>query len=217
MEFDRTLVASEFHALNAQLQPHFVFNALHGISTLVDTDPGRAKAMMLKLSSFLRRTLEHNNSDLISLEEELRFVREYLDLEEMRLGDRLAVTWSIDGDAVWVLVPQLILQPLVENAVKHGVCMLREGGRIEISARRSEQKLVLRVRNPFGESRAPGTGIGLRNTVARLKYLYSDDASFSFSESGNRTATASVALPVLGSPESHLTYSQPTQAMDCFR
>lgn len=199
MEFDGVSVPNEFQTLTAQLQPHFVFNALHGISTLVDIDPPRAKAMMLKLSSFLRRTLENSSCDLISLEEELQFTREYLELEKLRLGDRLAVAWSIEPDATWVLVPQLILQPLVENAVKHGVSLLREGGRIEIAARRIEERLELRIRNTIGGICAPGTGIGLRNTVARLNYLYADDAKFSFTESEDRTATARVIVPVLGS------------------
>lgn len=201
MEFDSVAMASEFQALNAQIQPHFVFNALHGISTLVEIDPSRAKAMMLKLSNFLRRTLEHPPADLISLEEELEFVEEYLDLEKMRLGDRLDVAWSIETETMWVLVPQMILQPLVENAVKHGVSTLRQGGQIQIGAQLNEQTLELRIHNSFGARRTSGTGIGLRNTAARLKYLYCEDAALSFAESDDRTATARIVVPALRSPQ----------------
>lgn len=201
MQFERAITAGEFHALSSQLHPHFLFNALHGISTLVDIDPGRAKAMMLKLSSFLRRALEYDSFDLIPLSEELKSIREYLDLEKMRLGARLAVDWSIHPSTVNLLVPQWILQPLVENAVKHGASVLQQGGWIEINARRREERIEIRIRNSFAEKRVPGTGIGLRNTVARLKYLYSDDATFSFRETDSGTAVAKIILPALRSTE----------------
>ena len=114
VEFQRALAASELQALKMQLHPHFLFNTLHGISTLIDTDQASAKEMVVKLSTLLRGTLEHSSSDLIPLREELKFVREYLDLEAMRLGTRLNVEWSIDSDTGSTLVPQLILQTLVE-------------------------------------------------------------------------------------------------------
>ena len=211
MQCERAITEAEFHAMSSQLHPHFLFNALHGISTLVDIDPARAKAMMLKLSSFLRRALEYDSVDLIPLSEELKSVREYLDLEKMRLGNRLAVDWSIHPDTVDVLVPRWILQPLVENAVKHGASILRQGGWVEINARRHEERIEIRIRNSFAEKRGPGTGIGLRNTVARLKYLYSDDATFSFRETDSGTAVARITLPALNSTEAGFHSSIPSR------
>jgi two-component system, LytTR family, sensor kinase len=197
-EFQRALAASELQALKMQLQPHFLFNTLHGISTLIDTDQSSAKEMVVKLSTLLRRTLERSGSDLISLSEELTFAREYLDLEKMRLGARLAVDWSVDPHTVETLVPQLILQPLIENAVRHGVACSRDGGWLEISARKSGESLELCVRNSIGGKRNSGIGVGLKNTEARLRNLYSDEASFSFVESGDQLAVATIVLPALG-------------------
>lgn len=198
VEFQRALAASELQALKMQLHPHFLFNTLHGISTLIDTDQVSAKKMVVKLSSLLRGTLEHSSSDLIPLSEELKFVREYLELEAMRLGTRLNVEWSINSDTGSTLVPQLILQPLVENAVRHGIACTREGGWVEIKSTKSAGTLELCIRNSIGGKRTPGLGVGLRNTDARLRYLYADEATFAFAETDDHTATAILRLPALG-------------------
>lgn len=196
-EFQRALAASELQALKMQLHPHFLFNTLHGISTLIDTDQVTAKAMVVKLSTLLRRTLEHNGSDLIPLSEELKFIREYLDIENMRLGARLLVSWSIDPSTQQTLVPQLILQPLVENAIRHGIACSRDGGWLEVTSRKRGPSLELCIRNSVGNKRTAGIGVGLKNTEARLRNLYSDEASFSFVENEDCTATATVMLPAL--------------------
>jgi two-component system, LytTR family, sensor kinase len=198
-EYQQALAASELQALKTQLHPHFLFNTLHGISTLIDSDGTTAKAMIVKLSSLLRRALEHTGSDLIPLEEELRFVSEYLDLEKMRFGARFTVSWSIDVTTEQMLVPQLILQPLVENAIRHGVACSREKSWIEIMSQRTDRGLELRIRNSIAGERPGGTGVGLRNTEARLKFLYSDEATFSFQVGEDHTATATLVLPMLGS------------------
>ena len=197
-EFQRALAASELQALKMQLHPHFLFNTLHGISTLIDTDQASAKEMVVKLSTLLRRTLEHSGSDLIPLREELTFVREYLDLETMRLGARLTVSWSIDPSTQQILVPQLILQPLVENAVRHGIACSRDGGWLEITSAKKSSTLELHIRNSVGGKRTPGIGVGLRNTEARLRNLYSDEARFSFVETSDHVAVAIIVLPALG-------------------
>jgi len=200
-EYQQALAASELQALKMQLHPHFLFNTLHGISTLIDSDGKNAKAMIVKLSSLLRTAVEHGSSDLIPLQEELKFVREYLDLEKMRLGSRLSVDWSIDPDTQQTLVPQLILQPLVENAIRHGVACSREGGWVDIFSRRCDGVFEIRIRNSVEGKRPAGTGVGLRNTEARLRYLYSGDATFSFVLSADHTATATLVLPALGSQQ----------------
>jgi hypothetical protein len=120
-EYQQALAASELQALKMQLQPHFLFNTLHGIATLVDGDAKNAKAMIIKLSNLLRVALDRDNSDLISLEDELTFVREYLDLEKMRLRNRLTIKWIVAPETCRFMVPQMILLPLVEDAIRHGV------------------------------------------------------------------------------------------------
>jgi two-component system LytT family sensor kinase len=199
-EFQQALAASELHALKLQLHPHFLFNTLHGISTLIETDGALAQSMIVKLSSLLRMALEHSGSDLIPLHEELKFIGEYLDIEQMRFGSRLTVTWSIEQSTLQGLVPQLILQPLVENAVRHGVASRRENGWIEIASKTSERGMDLRISNSIGINRPEGIGVGLSNTRARLKHLYSGEATFSFVVGNDQTATAELVLPMLGSP-----------------
>jgi two-component system, LytTR family, sensor kinase len=198
-EYQQALAASELQALKMQIHPHFLFNTLHGISTLIDSDGKSAKLMIVKLSSLLRKALEQDGSDLIPLHEELQFVGEYLDLERMRFGARLTVSLSIDPITRPMLVPQLILQPLVENAIRYGVAQSREKSWIEIVSRRRHGDLELRISNSIGGKGPSGTGLGLRNTVARLKYLYSDEATFRFVADEDRIATATLVLPELGS------------------
>jgi hypothetical protein len=196
-DFQRALAASELQTLKMQLHPHFLFNTLHGISTLIDSDPKNAKAMILRLSNLLHTALRRDSSDLIPLQEELKFIGEYLDLEKMRLGARLKVDWIVSAETRELLVPQMILQPLVENAIRHGIACAREGGWIEIACRRNNGTFELQVRNSVGGRRAAGTGVGLRNTEARLKYLYSEEAAFSFALTDAGIATATIALPAL--------------------
>src|SRR5208282_4567568 len=126
-ELQQLLVASELQTLKSQLHPHFLFNTLHGISTLIDSDGRRAKAMVIKLSNLLRTALQHDSSDLVTLQQEIKFIEAYIDLEKMRLGARLEVRWRIQPGTEEVLVPQMILQPLVENAILHGIACCREG------------------------------------------------------------------------------------------
>jgi LytS/YehU family sensor histidine kinase len=154
--------------------------------------------MIVKLSSLLRKALEHSGSDLIPLQEELKFIGEYLDLETMRFGARLTVIWSIDPNTRGTLVPQLILQPLVENAIRHGIASSREKGWIEIVSQLRDHGLELQIRNSLTGERPRGAGLGLQNTEARLKYLYSDEATFCFATGEGGTAAATLLLPALG-------------------
>src|SRR5271169_4489397 len=179
-EYQQALAASELQALKSELHPHFLFNTLHGISTLVDTNRVRAKAMIVTLSSLLRTALQHGNADLISLDDELRFLQSYLELEKMRLEERLSVEWDVEPLAKHMLVPQLILQPLVENAIVHGIASSRAGGWLRIRVQVVGDYLHLKIQNSVaGHSRA-GLGVGLPNTRARLRYLYAEDCSFNF-------------------------------------
>ncbi len=198
-EYQQALAVSELQALKMQLHPHFLFNTLHGISTLIDTDQKNAKAMVVKLSGLLRTALRYSGADLISLREELTFIREYLDLEAMRLGPRLKVEWFIDPAAEATLVPQMILQPLVENAIQHGVAGQRSEGWIELFAQKTGNLLELKIRNSAAGGRPEGTAVGLRNTQARLKHLYADEASLAFVIGDDNVAVTVLRFPALGS------------------
>ncbi len=194
-ELQQALAASELQVLKSQLHPHFLFNTLHGISILIDSDPAHARAMVLKLSGLLRTALEHGNSDLISFAEELRFVEGYLDLEKMRLEGRLRVRWGVDPGTREMLVPQLILQPLVENAIVHGIACCREGGWIEVASTQRKNLLELEIKNSVGGKGQGGMGLGLQNTRARLRHLYADEGTFSFRITHEGVAIATLVFP----------------------
>jgi two-component system, LytTR family, sensor kinase len=199
-EYQQALAASELQALKMQLHPHFLFNTLVGVSTLVDVDAEKAKLMILKLSSLLRTVLAAGSYDLIPLESELKFVREYLDLEKMRFGNRLETLWTISPEASRFLVPQMILQPLVENAIRHGIAPAREGGWVEVEVAAQDGILGIHVRNSTsgnGGNGGRGTGLGLRNVEARLKHLYAGKANFHLNLAEDHTATASLMLPAI--------------------
>ena len=201
LELEQALSTSELQALKSQLHPHFLFNTLQGISALIDTEKERAKTMVLKVSSLLRAVLQYDTSDLISLDEELKLIEDYLALQKMRLENRLELSWDIHPDTRQLLVPQLILQPLVENAILHGVACCRTGGWIQITSRREEAILQIQIRNSVGGRGRAGTGLGLENTKARLKHLYADEAAFSFELGSDGVAIATLTLPAFVSHE----------------
>jgi two-component system sensor histidine kinase AlgZ len=168
---------AELRALKAQLDPHFLFNSLNAVAALAGSDPGAARKMAILLSEFLRRSLALGGRAAIPLSEELAHATSYLAVERVRFGDRLAVEEEIEEEARACLVPPLLLQPLVENAVRHGVAQLLEGGVIQIMARIASGRLVLAVENPCDPShpapRAEGVGgVGLKNVAAQLAVLH---------------------------------------------
>jgi hypothetical protein len=194
-ELQQALAASELQALKSQLHPHYLFNTLHGIATLIDNDGAKAKASVLRLSNLLRTSLEYGNSDLITFAEELKFVRSYLELEQMRLEDRLRISWDVDSETQETLVPQLILQPLVENAILHGISCCREGGWIRIISRKAGDWVEIEIRNSVGGKGQGGLGLGHRNTTARIKHLYASEGSFVFRIDPNDVAVATLTFP----------------------
>ena len=196
-ELQQALAASELQMLRSQLHPHYLFNTLHGISTLIDSDRAKAKTSVLKLSSLLRTSLEYGNSDLISFADELKFVESYLELEQLRLGDRLQVAWETNLETLEILVPQLILQPLVENAIVHGIACCREGGWIQIASRRIGDRVELEVRNSVCGKSQEGLGLGHRNTTARILHLYANEGTFRFRIDAGRLAVATLTFPGL--------------------
>jgi two-component system, LytTR family, sensor kinase len=196
LELRQSLAQSELQALRAQLHPHFLFNTLQGIAALIESDTPRAHRMLTTLASLLRTVLRHSSADLVPFREELQFVQEYVSLEQMRLGDRLHVQWRVEPRSFRSLIPQLLLQPLVENAIVHGAASAPQGGSLELQAWVESDRLRIRITNSVADSSRPGLGLGLSNTRARLRYLYGDDAQLEFTlDSKARRAVVSVTLP----------------------
>ncbi|MBO3271569.1 sensor histidine kinase [Hymenobacter defluvii] len=166
------LVQAQLHALKQQLNPHFLFNTLNALSTLIEDEPRAAQRMTAKLGEFLRLVLDHTEAQQVPLAEELHFVQLYLDIEQVRFSDRLTFTHHVAPAALPALVPHLLLQPLIENAVQHGLAAVG-GGSIQLQAHRQDNQLVLEVHNSGSSPHADSVrGVGLANTEQRLRTLY---------------------------------------------
>jgi two-component system LytT family sensor kinase len=173
--------------LEAELHPHFLFNTLHAISSLVHTNPDSADRMISRLSDLLRLTFDRSGSAGVSLQEELEFLQKYLEIEQTRFQDRLSVHFEIDPDTLDAEVPRLILQPLVENAIKHGVSPKPGSGLVQIAAQRRGDRLWIEVSdNGVGLSAGARarlrSGVGLSNTRDRLQCLYGAAHRIEFSD-----------------------------------
>jgi two-component system, LytTR family, sensor histidine kinase AlgZ len=170
---------AELKALKAQVNPHFLFNSLHSISALTSVDAAKSREMCILLSDFLRSTLGLGEKTAIPLDDELALVRSYLAVEKVRFGARLNVEEVVEPDCLRLLVPPLLLQPLVENAVTHGIGKLLEGGSVRIGARRAGGALVIIIENSFDPESVPSrrNGLGLANVRKRLEAYYGNDAS----------------------------------------
>jgi hypothetical protein len=178
---------AELRALRAQIDPHFLFNSLQSISALTTVDPAAARRMCLLLADFLRETLALGARDRIPLSAELTLLRKFLSIEQVRFGDRLHV--EIESDAADdVPVPPLLLQPLVENAVTHGVAHVLEGGTVRVRAAQRAPRVTITIDNPCDPDRPPGrgTGLGLRNVRERLERAYGGDAFVTAEERDGR-------------------------------
>jgi hypothetical protein len=191
---------AELRALRAQLDPHFLFNSLQSISALVTADPAAARRMCLLLADFLRETLALGARLRIPLSSELSLAHRFLAIEQVRFGDRLRVQVVAPPEALEAALPPLVLQPLVENAVTHGIAHVLDGGTIRITAERRAVTLVLTVDNPCDADRPAGrgTGLGLRNVRERLQSEYGDDASLAVEEREGRFV-ARIQLPAAAS------------------
>jgi two-component system, LytTR family, sensor kinase len=170
------LALAQLGALKAQIQPHFLFNTLNAITALVrDQQTKSALATLALLSDLLRSVLTADAAHEVPLGEEITFIEQYLGIMEVRYSDRLRVTWSVPDELRHARVPTFVLQPLVENAIRHGVAKRTDAGRIEIAARRAGDRLVLTVTDDGpGPNGSGNGGVGLANTRARLEHLYGD-------------------------------------------
>jgi two-component system LytT family sensor kinase len=186
-------------ALRMQLNPHFLFNTLHAISALVERDPAGVRKMVARLSELLRTTIDGQSSDVVPLRDEIAFLKRYLEIMEIRFQGRLRVSIDVDDALLPALVPNLILQPIVENALEHGASRALEEGRVEISARRVGMQLVLKVRdNGPGLDDEVQTGIGLANTRARLAQLYADAGTLTLDGAVEGGLEVTMVLPLRG-------------------
>jgi two-component system, LytTR family, sensor histidine kinase AlgZ len=171
---------AELAALKAQIQPHFLFNSLNSISSLAGSDPPRAQEMCVRLADFLRKSLAVGETPSIAMGEELALSRAYLSVEELRFGPRLAFEEDLDERGGRCMVPPLLLQPLVENAIRHGIATCVEGGTVRLAVRFAAGRLRILVENPYDpESPArAGVGMGLANVRKRLAARYGSEALF---------------------------------------
>ena len=192
------LADARLAALQAQLHPHFLFNTLHAISSLIHEDPDAAEDMLTALSDLLRTTLGRGQQREVPLRDEIDFLERYLDIEKMRLGDRLQIALDIPPHAADVLVPSFTIQPLVENAIRYAIAPRRAGGRLEIRAERTDGWLRLTVADDgpgLGAPTTGGWGISLENMRARLAHLYGDGYRLSIADrpTGGATVTIEIA------------------------
>ncbi|HUE85700.1 MAG TPA: histidine kinase [Vicinamibacterales bacterium] len=194
------LVEAQLQALQRQLHPHFLFNTLHAISALLHRDPERADLMIERLSDLLRITLDKVGVQEVTLAEELEYLRAYLDIEQVQFGDRLQVVYEIDAYTLDALVPNLVLQPLAENAIRHGLEPRVGRGRLTVRASRESETLRLQVidngrgMTPAAVS-AANQGVGLSNTRSRLERLYGDRARLEFAQSDEGGVAVTIHLP----------------------
>jgi sensor histidine kinase YesM len=190
-ELESLLMAqeAELRMLRTQIDPHFLFNSLNSISALTSQDPKAARRMTLELASFFRQSLGMEAHKKVTLGEEMILIRHFLAIEQVRFGERLQVEEVIGADAAECLVPPMIIQPLVENAVKHGICNMPEGGTVRITARRAGSILQISVTNPVDEDmssiRSEGHGIGLTNVRQRLSGAYKHEAGIHWGRKDN--------------------------------
>ena len=194
------LAQAQLRALKMQIHPHFLFNTLHSISSLVLEDPPKAGSMIARLGDFLRLTLDHSDRQLVTLKEETEFVRCYLEIEQVRFGDRLEVDFKIDPATLSAEVPHLILQPLVENAIQHAIAPRATPGRIEIAATRYDHSLRVQVKDsgPGMATSGDKTGghqVGLSNVRARLEQLYGGYSSLEMTNGPSQGLTVTLQIP----------------------
>jgi LytS/YehU family sensor histidine kinase len=194
------LAQAQVRALKMQLHPHFLFNTLHSISSLVLEDPPKANSMIARLGDFLRLTIESSEQQLVTLKEEIEFLRCYLDIEQVRFGDRLTVAFELEPQALSARVPHLILQPIAENAIQHAIAPRAKPGHINIEAKRLNSLLRVAI-----SDNGPGISsntispakkcVGLTNVRTRLQQTYGPDFRFALTNGGGGGLTVVMEIP----------------------
>jgi len=197
VELQAQLAEARLDALRMQVNPHFLFNTLNAISALVERDPAGVRRMIARLSELLRHTIDRNRSDEVPLREELAFIRRYIEIMEIRFQGRLRVRMEIENEILDALVPDFILQPIVENALEHGVSRAAGAGEITIAARRDGDRVILTVRdNGPGISENVGSGgVGVANTRERIEHLYGDQGKLMLAPAAEGGTIAEILIP----------------------
>jgi len=199
-QLETRLAEAHLQALQRQLHPHFLFNTLNGISALMHRDVHAADRMLVRLSDLLRIALDRRAAQEVPLSDDLDFLSKYLEIEQVRFGDRLTVRFDVEAETLDALVPNLLLQPLVENSVRHAIALRSDPGLIEIVSRKVNETLELKVRDngpglPKDRTPAPSRGVGLANTRSRLEHLYGPSQHLLFSDTPGGGLTVTVVLP----------------------
>jgi len=196
-ELARALQLAELRLLKWQLNPHFLFNALNTVRALIAEDPPRAQDAVTRLANTLRYTLTSAQEELVTLEQELEIVKDYLAIESLRLEDRLRIDCQVTADARRIRIPVMLLQTVVENAIKHGIADLPAGGVLRIDGSVEDDTLTLEVRNPrpVHPAREAAEGIGLRNAAERLRLLFGARGSLDVDLSRPSLATITIRIP----------------------
>lgn len=193
------LTEARLAALQMQLQPHFLFNSLHAVSALMSKDVKAARKMLVQLADLLRTVLDQGDVAAVELRREIEWLRQYLDIESMRFGDRLKCEIKISRDAENILIPPFILQPIVENAIKHGIEKSAAAGQVSVTARIEVGQLIVDVADdgPGFSGEVGGRGVGLTNTKERLKTLFGDKGTLAFSSPTSGTgAVVRISIPL---------------------
>ncbi|AYA36936.1 histidine kinase [Hymenobacter oligotrophus] len=192
---------AEMQTLKAQINPHFLFNGLNNIRSLIGEDPEQARHMLSHLSELLRYAIQLNRTEQVPLGKELAVVQDYLQLESLQLEERLRYTIDVPADCLGVQVPPMLVQVLVENAIKHGLAQLPTGGELRVQARCTGGELLLSVENTgqlhSGPAKADGTGTGLRNARERLRLLFGPRAELRLEQATPDTVAARLRLPMI--------------------
>ncbi len=198
-ELSARLAQAELHNLKAQLRPHFLFNSLHTVSALVTADPGGARHMLMRLSDLLRFSLAHVATEEVSLKREMEILDTYLDIERTRYAGRLTIEYAIDPECLDASIPNMLLQPIAENAIQYGIAKMARPGLVRIEAKRTGDGLRIEVFNegpPLAEVEyEQGHGVGLQNTRARLRRIYGEHCSLELSLLSGGGAIASITMP----------------------
>lgn len=201
-QLEAQLVQAQLQALKMQLHPHFLFNTLHSISALLHQDPHAADRMIARLGEFLRLTLDNSGQHEVTLQKEMEFLKCYLEIERIRFQDRLTVSYDVDPEALDALVPNLMWQPIVENAIRHGIAPRTGRGCIEVCAKRLGPKLQLQVKDDGpgmppdrGLNGSSSEGVGLANTRERLRQLYGNNHWFGLCNALDHGLVVTVEIP----------------------
>lgn len=198
LKYEASVIQTELNNLRAQLNPHFIFNALNSIRALVDENPAKSKQAINQLSNILRRSLTSDKKGLTKFDDELKIVKDYLGLESIRFEERLKTEFDIHPDSHYYLVPPLMIQTLVENGIKHGVSKLKEGGIIQLTTSIRNGCLSIQIRNSGhmvnGVKKSRG-GLGIKNTIQRLKLIYGDRSSFRIANENNNFVLTEIIIP----------------------